>query len=175
MERKKPKHSEFKQSIPIHAETLKHHPELPLHLNFCFINGHPYFATITRKVDCRKIIQFHGQGRKEILNRLQEIVDRHTKRGFHVNEYHADNEFKKIEAYLVSYKLHTQAADEHKPTLEQKTRTLKDRTRSTVHSLPYRKMPLLMIDSIVGQAKSMLNALPSKIVISTTISEINII
>ena len=48
-----------------------------------------------------------------------------------------------IEEYLVPSTLHTQAAGEHEPTLN-----LKDRTDSTVHSVPYRKMPLMMIDSI---------------------------
>ena len=32
--RKKPKHVEFKQRIPVQAEILKHHPELPLHMDF---------------------------------------------------------------------------------------------------------------------------------------------
>ena len=71
--------------------------------------------------------------------------------------------------------MHTQAAGEHEPTSEQNIMTLKDRTRSTVHLVPYRKMPLFMIDSIVRQEKSMLNALTSNTVILTTMSARNII
>ena len=121
-------------------------------MDFCFVKGHPYFTTITGKVNYRTIVRCHGRGRKNIPKRLQAIVFRHTKRGFQVNEYHADNEFKKIESDLVPSTLHTQAAGEHEPTLDQHIRTLKNRTSSTVHSVPYRKMPLLMIESIVGQA-----------------------
>ena len=44
-----------------------------------------------------------------------------------------------------------------------------------MHLVPYRKMPLLMIESIVGQAQYMLNDPPSKTGISTNMSEINII
>ena len=76
-------------------------------MDFCFINRHPYFTTITGKVNYRTIIQCRGRGRKEIMKRLQVIVARNTKRGFQVNEYHADNEFKKIEADLVPSTLHT--------------------------------------------------------------------
>ena len=34
MARKKPKHIEFKQHIPIQRGIHKYHPELPLHMNF---------------------------------------------------------------------------------------------------------------------------------------------
>ena len=71
--------------------------------------------------------------------------------------------------------LNTQAAREHGPTLERNIRTLKDRTRSMVHLVPYRKITLLVIYSIVRQAKSMMNAFPSKKVISTTMSSRSII
>ena len=57
----------------------------------------------------RTIIRCRGRGRKEILKRLHTIVARQTKRGFQVNEYHADNELKKLEADLVPSTLHMQA------------------------------------------------------------------
>ena len=71
--------------------------------------------------------------------------------------------------------LHTQESGEHKPISEQNIRTLKDRNSSTVHLVPYRKMPLLIIDYIVLQAQSMLNSLLFKTVISTTMLARNII
>ena len=175
MARKNPKHVDFKQRISIQAEILKHYTELPLHMYFFFINGHPYFITINGKVNYRKIIWCRGRGRKEILKRLQAIFARHTKMGFQVNEYHAENELKKIEEYLVPSTMHTQVAGDHEPTSEQNIRKLKDMTRSTVHSVPYRKIPLLMIDSIVGQEQYMLNDFPSKTGILSTMLARNII
>ena len=70
MVRKNPKYADFKQRIPIQEEILKHHPELPLHMYFCFINRYPYFTTITGKVNYRTIIRFRGRGRKEIMKRI---------------------------------------------------------------------------------------------------------
>ena len=58
---------------------------------------------------------------------------------------------------------------------EKSVRTIKDITISTVHSVPYGKMPLLIIDTISEQAQSMLNDLPSKTGFYTTLPEINII
>ena len=117
----------------------------------------------------RTIIRCRGQDRKDIPKRIQDIVARNTKRGFQVNEYHTENEFRNIESDLVPYTLHKQEAGEHKPTSERKIRTLMDMTRSTVHSVPYRKISLLTIDSIVEQAQSILNVFPSKTVTLNTI------
>ena len=86
--RKKPKYVDFKQHVLIQSEIMNHRPELLLHMDFCFINGHPYFTTITGKLNYRTIIICRGQGRKKITKRLQAIVVRHTKRDFQVNEYH---------------------------------------------------------------------------------------
>ena len=49
MARENLKHVEFKQRITIQAEIMKHYPELPLYMDFCFINRHTYFNTITGK------------------------------------------------------------------------------------------------------------------------------
>ena len=97
---------------------MKHHPEIPLHMDFCFINRHPYFTKLIRKVNYSIIMQCRGRGRKEILRILQAIVSWHTKRGLQVNEYHAENALNKIEADLLASKLNTQAAGEHGPTSE---------------------------------------------------------
>ena len=96
MATKKPKHVEFKQRIPIQTGILKYHPEIPLGMNFWFINGNPYFTKITVKVNCRTVKICRGCGRKDILNRTQALVAQHNKRGFKINEYHVDNESKNI-------------------------------------------------------------------------------
>ena len=92
MVRKKPNNIIFKQHIHIQTEIQKCHPELPLHIESFFMNRHSYFTTITGKANLRTNKRCRGPGRKEILNRLQAVVSRHTKRGFHINEYHAENE-----------------------------------------------------------------------------------
>ena len=50
---------------------------------------------------------------KDILNRLKGIFAQHTKGGFQINKYHAENELKNIEADMIPSTLHIQAAVEH--------------------------------------------------------------
>ena len=63
MVRKTPKHIETKERVPIHPEIFKLHPNLSIHLDFCFINGNPYLTTITGKIDYRTIKKFKGRGK----------------------------------------------------------------------------------------------------------------
>ena len=152
MARKKPKHIEFKQQIPIQLEIMKYHPELPLHIDFFYINGHPYFTTIAGKLNFRTIKRCRGRGRKDILNILQAVVAWNTTMGYQIYEYHSDNEFKNIEANIIPSTLHTQAAGDHEPMEVQNIRTLKDRNTSIFHSVPYRKIQVLVIESTSEQA-----------------------
>ena len=73
-----------------------------------------------------------------------------------------------IEENLVLSTLHKHSAVDHEPSSDQNIITLKGKIRSTVHSIPYRKMPLLMIESIVRQAQYLINAFTSKTGTSTT-------
>ena len=81
MVRKTPKHVETKERVPIHPDIIKLHPNLPLHIDFYFINRNPYFTTITGKIDNRTIKRFRGQGKMEVMKRLAGIKRLHTTAG----------------------------------------------------------------------------------------------
>ena len=104
--RKTPKHIETKECIPILPNLVKLHPNLPIHLDFCFINGNPYLSTITGKIDYRTIKRFKGRGKVEVMKRLEQIKRQHNNRGFSIIEYHIDNEFSNIEQLIVPAILH---------------------------------------------------------------------
>ena len=97
MVRKTPKHIERKKRIPILPNIIKLHLNLPIYLDFCFINGNPYLTTITCKIDYRTIKRFKGRGKVEVMKRLEQIKRQHNNRGFSITEYHTDNEFSNIE------------------------------------------------------------------------------
>ena len=139
MVHKTPKHVETKEQVPIHPDIDKLHPILPLHLDFCFINGNPYFTTITGKIDYRTITRFRGRGKMEVMKRLTDhIKNLHNSRGITINEYHLDNEFSNIKPLVAPARtLHNCAQGQHEPKSERNIRTIKNRMRCTVHSTLY--------------------------------------
>ena len=50
-------------------------------------------------------------------------------RGFQISAYHADSEFKNIEAEQITLNPHKQFAGDHEPTVDHNIRTLNNRAR----------------------------------------------
>ncbi len=56
-----------------------------------------------------------------------------------------DVEFDKLKNLLAHVALNTTAAREHVGEIKQKIRVIKERARGTINTLPYKKLPRLMV------------------------------
>ena len=56
-----------------------------------------------------------------------------------------DMEFEKLKTLLPHVALNTTAAHEHVREIEQKIRVIKERARRTFKTLPYKKLPKMMV------------------------------
>ena len=56
-----------------------------------------------------------------------------------------DMEFEKLKPLMPHVALNTTAAREHVGEIEQKIRVIKERTRGTFNTLPYKKLPRMMV------------------------------
>ena len=92
---------------------------------------------------------------------LEKVQTKYNRRGFNITDYHRDNKFAKIEDELLPATLHIQAAGQHTEKAERSIRTVKERTRSMVHSTPYRHMPKLMIRNLMEASTTFLNYFPA--------------
>eukprot|EP00957_Ditylum_brightwellii_P095354 7263629-Ditylum_brightwellii.AAC.1 len=63
--------------------------------------------------------------------------------------------------YCRSRVLHVYAKDEHVQVVERELQTIKERLQCTIYSLPYRKLPKLMIIGAVKHVTEMLHQFPS--------------
>jgi hypothetical protein len=62
------------------------------------------------------------------------------------------------------------AADSHVGEVERSIRTIKERSRSTVHGLPYKRLPRLMVNELVKHSVTCLNQIPADDGVSDTLS-----
>ena len=86
-------------------------------------------------------------------------------RGFRIRNLFADAEFEPMRPSFPF--LETTGADDHVPDIERYIRTIKERTRSTWHSMPFEYVPRIIVIHLVHNAVFWLNAFPSPIGIST--------
>ena len=66
-------------------------------------------------------------------------------------------------------------ADSHVGEVERSIRTIKERLRSLVHGLPFKRLPRLMISHMVADSIRCLNQFPKKNGISATMSHATIV
>jgi hypothetical protein len=62
-------------------------------------------------------------------------------RGFNISDLHADMEFECIRNNVLPSRLNVTAANDHVGKVKQSIWTMKERARTTIHGLPFRRLP----------------------------------
>ena len=73
-----------------------------------------------------------------------------------------DMEFKKLKTLMPHVALNTTAAQEHVGEIELKIRVIKERARSTLNTLPYKKLPKRMVIELLHLCVMWMNSFPVK-------------
>ena len=71
--------------------------------------------------------------------------------------------------------MHIYGRGEHVPPIERSVRTIKERSRSTCSGLPFKRITILMVRSLIEAITEVLDAFPSKNGISDTLSPATIV
>jgi hypothetical protein len=106
---------------------------------------------------------------KDALNRVLSQYAGPARRGFRVATIHADPEFKPLQAEIGHVQFNC-APKMNVPEIERFIRTVKDRTRSRYHSLPFKCIPRLITIRLVSNCVFWLNVFPHKDGVSSTLS-----
>ena len=107
-----------------------------------------------------------------IIKGLQTVINIYKSRGFIINTIHGDNEFdiSRLREEVRPTILQIHGKDEHVGPIERSVRTVKDRTRSICHGLPYKYYTKLMVNSLIEYTIYWINAFPSRNGASKTLS-----
>ncbi len=81
-----------------------------------------------------------------------------------------DNKFEKLRNLVPILAINTMAAREHVPEVERKIRLIKERGRGILNTLPFKKMPRLVLIELIYHVVLWLNAFPAKSGVSETLS-----
>ena len=147
--------------VDVPAPIIEEHQDLSLQMDFCYVNGSPFFHTITDDICYRTTHACKSSSKAQILLSLRKVQTKYHRRGFNIMDYHGDNEFQKVEEDLLPAMLNIRAAGQHTEKAERSIHTIKERTRSMVHSTPYQRMPKLMIRALMEGSTTFLNYFPA--------------
>ena len=173
--RRPPKHRIERVPLPLAIST--HHKELQLYIDFFYVNGYPFLASKTSKINFITATPMKSRSTNTIIDAIDDVLNIYTSRGFKITIIHGDNEFniKLLKDSLLPISVMIYGRNEHVGIIERCIRVLKERGRCTCHSIPYHYYTKLMIQSLIATVVKWLNAFPSKNGISKTMSPSNIV
>jgi hypothetical protein len=156
--------------VPIPSPILEFHRQVTLCVDFFFVQGIPFLHTISRKIGYRESSATGSRHKTEIIACLRKSIANYENRGFAVDRLHADEEFRCIADDIAPISVDICAADEHVAEVERSIRTIKETIRATVHGMPFKRLPRVMIKALVEMADRVWNDFPAENGISDTLS-----
>lgn len=139
--RRTPAHLPSTTLIHLPANIIRFHDKVMLCIDFFFVNGNPFFHSISRDIGFWTVRPTTGRGKQTIIHALTKITDLYKACCLAVTNVHGDNEFECVRTSIMPLHLHVTAPGDHVPKVERLIRTVKDRVRSTIQGLPYDKYP----------------------------------
>lgn len=105
-----------------------------------------------------------------LIQHFKAVISVYVRRGFRVTLILADNQFESLRDDLADLHVHLNitARDEHVPEIERFHRTIQERVRAIYNTLPFKKVPQLLVAEMINHAVYWRNMFPLKGGISTT-------
>ena len=132
--------------VPVEiAHILKLHKDVTLCIDVFWVQGIPFYHSISRKIDFRTCSHLTRSRKNDLLEATMETKELYENRMFKVVDIHADKQFECIKHDVPGTHIEITAPDDHVHEAERSIRTMKNGCRSNIHGLPYKYMPKIMI------------------------------
>jgi hypothetical protein len=125
-----------------------------------FVNELPFLVTSSWGISLVTIKHLPSQTAKCLVHTLEQVFRIYGLAGFVVQTTMMDMEFGKLKNLLAHVALNTTAAREHVGKIKQKIRVIKERARETINTLPYKKLPRLMVIELLHFCMIWMNSFP---------------
>ena len=135
-----------------------------------FVDGTAFLLTVARRIKFVTAEHVPVRTATSLSRHLKRVLEVYGRAGFVVRTILMDGEFEKIKPLMPSIECNTTAAKEHVSEAEQMVRTVKERMRGLLATLPFSHVPKRMKIEFVYFVILWLNAFPVKSGISQTIS-----
>ncbi|KAL7470808.1 hypothetical protein ACHAXS_011072 [Conticribra weissflogii] len=157
--------------VEIPRPLLDLHKSVSIAADVMFINGIPFLVTVARAIKLITIEYIESRTAKQLSLCLQRIMKLYKHGGFQVTVLYMDGEFEKIRSHLEGIvTINTTGANEHVGEVERCIRTLKERGRGILNTLPFTTIPKRIIIEMMYHCAMWLNAFPTKNGVSTKFS-----
>jgi hypothetical protein len=158
--------------VPIPATILAHYRKIVLCVDVMKVNKMPFLVTISRAIKFGTVAWLKNAKADTILQQIKTVRNTYIKRGFLLEIVELDGQFEPLcgDPAEMGITLNKCSREEHVPVAERRIRTLKERCRCITNTLPFPKLPGMLIVQIVSTCNSWLNIYPPKDGVSRNIN-----
>lgn len=164
-------HSDLIEELP--KEIINSHGKVTICMDIFFVDGLAFLSTVSRGI--RFVTAEYIPSRhimKQVLPCIKHVNNLYNKRGLKIIMIHADEEFSSLrdELLTLNIDINIAATNEHVPEIERTIRTIKERNRSLVSTMPFVHYPKLFKLALITNAVTWLNMFPHTDGISNILS-----
>ena len=146
--------------MQIPRDFVQLHKYVTLVPDVMFVNGLPFLITSSRGLNLVTIEHLPSRTAKRLVQTLERVFKIYTTAGFIIQTTMTDMEFEKLRPLMPHVALNTTAAREHVGEIEQKIRVIKERARGAFNTMPYKKLPRVMVIELLHFCVMWMNSFP---------------
>jgi hypothetical protein len=167
--RHKPEHVRT-DLVEIPRDLVLNNQRVTLVADIMFVNGLAFLVSYSRKIGAFTIEFTPTRTARQLATLVDRVCSHYSRAGFQVQTLIMDGEFEKIRDLLPGVVLNTTAANEHVAEIERRIRTLKERARCALATMPFRRLPNMILIHLLYFLTMWINNFPSKTGISSIYS-----
>ena len=155
--------------VAVPRDFLKLQKNVTLVVDVMFVNNLPFLITLSRNIRYITVEHIKTRTVKRLSKAILRVLRLYGRAGLTVQTALLDIEFEPVkEPLLNKVVVNTSAAKEHVAEIERCIRTMKEKCRCTVFTLPFTVLPKLVVINIVYHKVMWANAFPNKKGVSKT-------
>jgi hypothetical protein len=136
--------------VEIPRAILEQHQWVTLAVNVMFVNGVPFLDSVSRGINLVPAEHTPSCTTTQLAaGRIRCIMDLYSSGGFQVGTVLMENKFEQLRVLILFLIVNTTAAKEHVPEVERQIRLIKERRRGILNTLPFKKMPQIMLIKLI--------------------------
>jgi hypothetical protein len=150
--------------VPIPATIMTHYRKVVLCVDVMKVNNMPFLVTISRAIKFGTVAWLKNAKAETILKQITDVRNIYIKRGFLLEIVEVDGQFEPLRGALpdMGVTLNRCSREENVPVAERRVCTLKERCRCICNTLPFKKLPGMLVVQMVSTCNLWLNIFPPK-------------
>ena len=147
-------------------------------LDIFYVERMPFLTSISRKLMFTTGKAIKNRKHDEVMAAIVEVASFYKMHGHQIEFIMSDNEFGPLKEKIrkaVGAELNLAAPDEHVPEVERNIRVIKDRLRSMLAGMPYKRIPRHFKRELALTCITMLNVVPREASVSSSLSPMELL